>query len=127
MKGNQGLEALATLCNNASKSNEDQDTPIAPNEVRSNHQSTLNNNVTMQAPAPVSAYNAPAPSAAHNFNSMNASNLPASLHTQNGQQQAATSLLSGGSSNDASNALQQMAYLQLMQQQQQQQQQQPIA
>jgi len=127
MKGNQGLEALATLCNNASKSNEDQDTPIAPNEVRSNHQSTLNNNVTMQAPAPVSAYNAPAPSAAHNFNSMNASNLPGSLHTQNGQQQAATSLLSGGSSNDASNALQQMAYLQLMQQQQQQQQQQPIA
>uniref|UniRef100_A0A7S3VD20 PAS domain-containing protein n=1 Tax=Chaetoceros debilis TaxID=122233 RepID=A0A7S3VD20_9STRA len=121
MKGNQGLEALATLCNNASKSNEDQETPIAPNEVRSNHQSTLNNNATMQAPAPVSAYNAPAPSAAHNFNSMNGSNL----HTQNGQQQAVTSLLSGGSTNDASNALQQMAYLQLMQQQQQQQQ--PIA
>lgn len=78
----------------------------------------------MQAPAPVSAYNAPAPSAANNFSNMNASNLPGSLHTQNGQQQAATSLLSGSSANDASNALQQMAYLQLMQQQQQQQ---PIA
>jgi hypothetical protein len=113
MKGNQGLEALAALCNNASRSNDD----ITTNESKNNIQQQNLQSVSTHAPSTMNSLNYSSNNDNHqgntrqslNFLSPHVANMLKSLGPGISHQQFANVLNSAGmaGNNDASNALQQ--------------------
>mmetsp|Transcript_7394 Transcript_7394/g.14001 ORF Transcript_7394/g.14001 Transcript_7394/m.14001 type:complete len:467 (+) Transcript_7394:4777-6177(+) len=114
MKGNQGLEALAALCNNARKSNED----IAINESKNNLQQQNLQNVSTHAPSSMSSLSYSSNNdnqqgntrQGFNFIPPHFANMLKSLGPGANHQQFANLLSNSAGmagNNDASNALQQ--------------------
>lgn len=117
MKGNQGLEALATLCNNASRSNEDGNAPNNQRDVHQNQRGATNNPNTSSSGLHLSG--SEVTSSAHVMNNFqpNFANILKSMGTnvtaaQAGSLMASLGMLTNGvpASNDQSNALHQLAY-----------------
>jgi len=119
MKGNQGLEALANLCNNARKSTEGQD---ASSSEQSSQQTQRSNplcaasqdfrNSALNYPSNVSSHLHQNQSQSFNGISPNMANLIKTMGSNMNQHQASTNVL--GSNNDTMTTLQQLAYIQNM-------------
>lgn len=111
MKGNQGLDALAALCNNASRSNEDIKTNESKNNTQQNLQSSTHAPSTVSSRSYSSNNDNQQGSTRQNLNFLppNVANMLKSLGPGISHQQFVNVLNSAGGmagNNDASNALQ---------------------
>ena len=126
MKGNQGLEALAALCNNASRSNEDMDRTQSDNSLQQQNLHNVSNHSSSHAPCTVSGLGYSSNNDLQgntrekfNFLTPNIANILKAMGPNVNQQQfanvlAGTGILATGN-NDASNVLQQINYMNYLQ------------
>lgn len=118
MKGNQGLDALATLCNNASKSNEENNTNSSERE---NHHSQRSAPITSSATDFNNAINYTANTSQQLHGAQSLRGLPSNLEAilkslgpNPSQQQAAAIMANAGlpaGNNDPTSALQHLVYM----------------
>jgi len=118
MNGNQGLEALATLCNNASRSNEDGNAPNNERTIQQNQRGATNSPSTTSSSG-LHLSGANVTSSAHQMNNFppHVANILKSMGpnltaAQMGSLMANFGMLTSGipPSNDQSSSLHQLAY-----------------
>lgn len=119
MNGNQGLEALATLCNNASRSNENGNALNNERGIQQNQRGATNSPSTTSSSSGMHLSGASVSSSAHLTNTFppHVANILKSMGNnltaaQMGSLMANFGMLTSGipASNDQSSALQQLAY-----------------